>query len=222
MKSVTINLEQLEKMRDALKQPMDVTAEAMQKLQQAMQECGLAADGFRLVSSSAVDLIEEVFQDEVETETLDPPAPSKVVLFDGWVPHIGEDYYAPDPISPTGAGTVLSNSNDAYDQRAISRAAVFQTGEKAALVADALFVMLELRNQEGAGEVGYDCQGYVLQIEPEGDIRVDTWIIPTRTMICPCFPSSGQLNRAVEAVGRDRVERALKVWGMFPVEVERE
>ena len=143
----------------------------------------------------------------------------KLVIFDGWTPAPRESYFVISLDNETGA---KHDHHDSYecDFRSINRKIVFSTHEQAEAVADAIAVMLELRHCEGAGtsrgEISYV---YCLQMLPDGGIcyKKEMWRTWRHAPICPCFPAEDLLDAALDAVGRERVERALLLWGMQPV-----
>lgn len=93
------------------------------------------------------------------------------------------------------------------------------------LLRDALSVLLELRAQPGAGRACRSGVGWVMDLTsdddeaPIFDCRMLT--LSRYARLCPCFPSEPKLMSAIHAVGRTRVERALRVFAMLPVEVSQ-
>ena len=149
--------------------------------------------------------------DELEKE----PEHKPLVIFDGWKPGMCDQYSAPDFVRDAPYGTYTFN-NDTYDRMIAKRCLAFRTHEQAAAVADAFCVLMELRNQEGAGLVNVNGDGYVYEIY-DGEFLYDYWCPLAKSFICPPFPSRELCERAVNNVGRERVERCLKLFAMVPL-----
>lgn len=145
-----------------------------------------------------------------------PPAPEMITVFDGWKPGPNDLYACVSLVEPRGCtGYTMVMGGEVK-----RRCAAFKTEAQARAVADAIAVMLELRNQPGAGTYDDSEDGWVAQLAGK-ELDTDFWgKYKAQAMLCPPFGSEEQLVAALDAVGRDRAERALRVWGMLPVEVQ--
>lgn len=133
--------------------------------------------------------------------------PEPLVIFDGWKPELFKDCFMPDTIAGKGACLLYDDGKNT--------ALTFNKRDKSDAVADAFCVLMELRNQEGAGQVSILNGCHIVYFnEIEGFITVTYNKYGAGGFICPCFPSQELCERAVNNVGRERVERCLKLFAM--------
>lgn len=176
------------------------------------------------INKSAIEQLQEEIQAlSAKLEALviaEQETPKKVVtVFDGWQPERGDTYHTVGVGDKDGTFQEVY-TGERFDAISTSRCAVFRTQEQAKLVADAIFVMMELRNQPEAGEVSEGGGGWYTYVNAEGTMEVAAaWYGAAQASVCPCFPSLAALNTAIKNVGEERVERALRVMAMLPVEV---
>ena len=139
--------------------------------------------------------------------------PEQLVIFDGWKPGYMEVYYMPHFMDSS-----LYN-NDKWTDHELDlllqgKGLIFKTPEQAAAVADAFCVLMELRNQEGAGNRDVNNRGWCIFIDQHARLTFDSFYQYLLAFIYPCFPSRELCERAVNNVGRERVERCLKLFAM--------
>lgn len=146
---------------------------------------------------------------KAEIERLEKEAGSVWARFE---PECGEAYFLPD-FSCEDNIYSYEFCDDGIDGRAITNGVAFKTKEQAAAVADAMIVMCQLRRCKGAGQRSDDGVGFVYQLS-EDSFMYDFWGRMAFNTICPQFPTKELCKAAIEKVGRDRVEAAIKLWAM--------
>ena len=113
----------------------------------------------------------------------------------------GEDGYSIDPYLSGDIDD--SHRNFAVDHNAFKEQHVAQG------FANAFHVMVALRQCEGAGDVGDDDKGWLMGADED-----NMWGYPTEASetyyfaLCPPFPSEALLNKAIEAVGKEKLLQA--------------
>ena len=135
--------------------------------------------------------------------------PEQLVIFDGWEPEKGDIIYWPNLNAECVYDSVFKEKYEAKF--------AFRNPKQAAAILDAFCVLMELRNQEGAGQVHSDGIGYVFRYGMTDYIApfdYGIYGILAGAFICPCFPSQELCERAVNNVGRERVEHCLKLFAM--------